>query len=333
MNNDVAGLGNALVDALVKVEDDTVLTSLELTKGQMHPVDHDRWSEIYASLEAQGIELHPGGSCANTITALALMGARSVFCGQIGDDELGRVYATRLESACGAHALHVTTQRNTGKCLSIVTPDAERTMLTDLGAAVELPHVGDFAETIRNSRLLYVTGYLLLGGPMVEATWEAMEIARQAGVPIALDVADPFVVGIVKDSLWKVLREYASLAFLNSEEAQALTGLPPAQALDAVAEVVDLTVVKLGSKGSLIRQAGQTTSIAAHLVKAVDTTGAGDAYAAGFLYGWLRDWPLTHAGDLGSRIAGHTVRQMGAVCRDIPVLQDCINAAAPGSPA
>jgi len=333
MDNDVAGLGNALVDALVRVEDDDVLTALALTKGQMHPVDHGRWSEIYAHLEERGIELHPGGSCANTITALALMGARSVFCGQVGDDEMGRVYATRLASACGGHALHVTTERNTGKCLSIVTPDAERTMLTDLGAAVELPHVGDFAETIRGSRLLYVTGYLLLGGPMVAATWEAMDVARAAGVPIALDVADPFVVGIVKDALWKVLREYASMAFLNAEEAVALTGLDPEQALDTVSETVDLTVVKLGAKGSLIRHQGQTIRIAPHLIDAVDTTGAGDAYAAGFLYGWLHEWPLGHAGDLGSRVASHTVRQMGAVCRDVPVLQDCIAAADPRSPA
>ncbi len=331
MTNDVAGLGNALVDALVRIDDDALLATLELTKGQMHPVDHNRWSEIYARLEERGIELHPGGSCANTISALALMGARSVFCGQIGDDELGRVYAAGLASACGGHSLHVTDARNTGKCLSIVTPDAERTMLTDLGAAVELPHVGDFAETIRQSRLLYVTGYLLLGGPMVEATWQAMDIAREAGVPIALDVADPFVVGVVKDALWQVLREYASLAFLNSDEASALTGLPPEQALDAVAEVVDLTVVKLGARGSLIKHGGQTTAIEPHLVEAVDTTGAGDAYAAGFLYGWLHDWPLTHAGDLGSRVASHTVRQMGAVCRDKPVLRDCVGAAAPES--
>jgi hypothetical protein len=329
MVNDVAGLGNALVDALVRIDDESVLHALNLTKGQMHPVDHLRWQEVYSKLERRGIELHPGGSCANTITALALMGARSVFCGQIGDDELGKVYSTRLKSACGAHALHVTSDRNTGKCLSIVTPDAERTMLTDLGAAVELPSVGDFEEVIRESKLLYVTGYLLLGGPMVAATWHAMDVARDAGVPIALDVADPFVVGIVKEDLWKVLREYASMAFLNREEAVALTGLSPEEALNAVAEIVDLTVVKLGAKGSLIRHQGQTVTIAPHLVEAVDTTGAGDAYAAGFLYGWLHGWPLNEAGDLGSRVASQTVRQLGAVCRDVSLLRGCIDAAQP----
>ncbi len=331
MDNDVAGLGNALVDALVRVEDDTVLAELGLTKGQMHPVDHTRWEEIYGLLQGRGIELHPGGSCANTITALAMMGTRSVFCGQIGDDELGQIYSSRLETACGSHALHVSGERNTGKCLSVVTPDAERTLITDLGAAVELPHVGDFADTIRQSRLLYVTGYLFLGGPMVEATWEALRVARDSGVPIALDVADPFVVGLVKDVLWEVLKDYASLAFLNEEEAVALTGLPPEQALDLVAEHVDLTVVKLGAEGSLVRQGDQTLRVGIHPVEAVDTTGAGDAYAAGFLYGWLRGWPLERAGDLGSRIASQTVRQMGAVCRDINLLRDSVAAAEPRS--
>jgi sugar/nucleoside kinase (ribokinase family) len=329
MNIDVAGLGNALVDALVRVEDDSVLAALELTKGQMHPVDHSRWSSVFARLHGRGMALHPGGSCANTITALALMGARSVFCGQIGNDDMGKMYAEKLVAACGSHALHVSAKLNTGKCLSIVTPDAERTMVTDLGAAIELPHVGTFAETIRGSRLLYITGYLFLGGPMVDATWEAMNVARDAGVPIALDVADPFVVGIVKDALWKTLHEYASLAFLNQEEAAALTGLDPEKALEKVSESVELTAVKLGSRGSLIHYKDQTTEIAAHRVDAVDTTGAGDAYAAGLLYGWLNGWSMARAGDLGSRVASQTVRQMGAVCRDAALLRSCIESAQP----
>jgi len=328
---DVAGLGNALVDALVRVDDDGLLAELDLTKGLMHPVDHDTWSHAYERVKERGVELHPGGSCANTVTALALMGARTVFCGQVGGDDLGRVYAERLADACGGHALHVAGERNTGKCLSLVSADAERTMLTDLGAAIELPAVGPFVDQIRQARLLYVTGYLLLGGPMVQATWDAMDIAREAGVPIAVDVADPFVVATVGDALWRALRDYASIAFLNAEEATAMTGLPAEEAIVQVAEAVEVAVVKLGSAGSLVRAGEVTHRIDVHLVEAVDTTGAGDAYAAGFVYGWLKGWDLERAGDLGSRVASRTVLQMGAVCRDLPQLQQCIEAVEAGS--
>lgn len=324
MSYDVAGLGNALVDALVRIPDDGILQRFELNKGLMHPVDHARWHEIYDALQTLGVEVHTGGSCANTIAALAMMGARCVYAGQVGEDQFGRLYAERMTEACGQHALRFDRAHNTGKCLSIISADAERTMLTDLGAAVLLPEIGDFADTIRHSRLFHATGYLFLGGPVAEASWGALDVARAAGVPVSVDVADPFVVATVKEDMWRVLRDYAQVAFLNADEATALTDLPPAEAVHRVSEVVPTVVVKMGGRGSLIKHHGTVTEVGIHRVEALDTTGAGDAYAAGFLYGWLHDWPMARAGDLGARIASMTVGQVGAVVRDVRALRGAV---------
>jgi sugar/nucleoside kinase (ribokinase family) len=321
---DVAGLGNALVDALVRIDDESVLEELQLTRGQMHPVDHSRWSAVYARLEKLGIEIHPGGSCANTVATLAMLGTSSVLCGQVGEDEFGRSYAGQMEATCGVHSLRFSKAGNTGKCLSIISAsDAERTLVTDLGAATSLTGVGDFREHIENSRLLHVTGYLFLGGPMADTAWEAMALAKEAGVPISIDVADPFVINTVKKDMWRALEEYADLAFLNEEEAYALTGKTEAEALVAVANVVHTPVVKLGVRGSLIIQDNEIVHVGIHKAKAIDTTGAGDTYAAGFIHGWLRGWPLPRCADLGARLAALTVSQIGAVCRD----QEALSAA------
>ena len=317
METDVAGLGNALVDALVRIDDESLLAQLELTRGQMHPVDHGRWTSVFETLEPLGVEIHPGGSCANTIATLALLGTQSILCGQVGRDSFGDQYAEQLAGVCGGHGLRFTEGGNTGKCLSIISnSDAERTLVTDLGAATGLAGVGDFRHSIEKSRLLHVTGYLFLGGPMAETAWEAMEIAKEAGVPISVDAADPFVINTVKDDMWRALEDYADLAFLNEEEAFALTGKREAEALVEVANFVHTPVVKLGARGSLILDGDEIIHVGIHKANAIDTTGAGDTFAAGFIHGWLRGWPLGRCADLGARLAALTVSQIGAVCRD-----------------
>lgn len=317
MQFEVAGLGNALVDALVQVDDDSILEELGLTKGTMHPVDHARWTEVYDRVKGHGVEIHPGGSCANTVATLAMLGSSSILCGQVGEDDFGRTYAGQMIDICGGHSIRFSPNGNTGKCLSIIsTKDAERTLVTDLGAAVHLSGLKNFEERIRDSKLLHVTGYLFLGGPMAQVAWDAMDLAKELNIPISVDVADPFVVSAGRDEMWRALREYADIAFLNEEEAHALTGLRGNEAVEAVGEVVDIAIVKLGKLGSLIRTEGKTWRVGIHATEAVDTTGAGDTYAAGYLHGWLQGWDPQKAGDLGARLASLTVSQVGAVCRD-----------------
>jgi sugar/nucleoside kinase (ribokinase family) len=168
----VVGLGNAIMDALVRVPDDQVLEQFGLERGQMTPVDNARWSEVYEIVKEHGVEMASGGSCANTIAALGLMGANVSYAGRIGEDEMGAAYTRSLMEACGGHSLHTTSEHPTGKCLSIISTDAERTMLTDLGASITLPDLDPFDERIRESEVLHVTGYLLLGDPCPVDAWK-----------------------------------------------------------------------------------------------------------------------------------------------------------------
>jgi hypothetical protein len=313
---DAVGLGNAIMDALVRV-DDSVVEDLGLTRGQMHPVDHQKWHDVYARVHGFGVEVHSGGSCANTISALGLLGAKVLYCGQIGDDAFGKLYADSMTSVCGGHALRTSDTHVTGKCLSLIsTRDGERTMLTDLGASVHLPGIGSFADRIRGARVLHLTGYLFLGGPMRDTAYEAADAAKAAGIPISLDIADPFVARTITKDVRDLLARYVDICFLNQEEAEVVTGLAPEAAVEELSSLCRTAVVKLGGRGSLVRQDGVTHRIPVFPVTVADTTGAGDAYAGGFLYGMLNGWPPERAGELASRIAALTVGQVGAVCRD-----------------
>ena len=316
MSYEAVGLGNAIMDALVRV-DDSVIAELGLTRGQMHPVDHSTWHAAYERVHQLGVEVYSGGSCANTIQTMGLLGSKVLYCGQIGDDAFGEMYARAMLEVCGAHALKTTQAHVTGKCLSLIsTGDGERTMLTDLGAAVHLPSIGDFADQIRSASILHLTGYMFLGGPVREAAFEAAEVARAAGIPISLDVADPFVARTITNDIRMLLEKYIDICFLNREEAEVVAERPAHLAVEHLAGWCPTAIVKLGGEGSLVRQGGVTHRIPVFPVKVADTTGAGDAYAGGFLHGWLNGWPAERAGELGSRVAALTVAQVGAVSRD-----------------
>ncbi|MCB9662559.1 MAG: adenosine kinase [Alphaproteobacteria bacterium] len=320
MTYDVAGLGNALMDALVVVDDaEALLDRLGLVRGTMHPVDHAEWEAVHKEVAHLDVVLESGGSCANTIATVGRLGARAVYRGQVGDDALGQTYADRLADACGEHLLRVSSDAPTGKCLSIVSrQDAERTMVTDLGASVLLPDLGGFADVLRSTRIAHFTGYTLLGGAMEGVVRQALPLARDAGALVSVDVADPFVVGQLRDTLWRVLAAYADVVFLNAEEARALTDRTPEHAAETIASEagVKTVVVKLGSRGSLVLHDGEAHEIGVRKVEAIDTTGAGDAYAGGFLYGLARGWAPETCGALASAVAAETVAQLGAVVKD-----------------
>jgi len=330
---DVAGLGNALVDALVRIDDDRVLGELELTRGQMHPVDHRRWHVAFDHVSRFGTEVQSGGSCANTLATLGFLGANVCFAGQVGEDQMGHLYAARMHEACGTHALRFTRATSTGKCLAIISPgDAERTMLTDLGAAVLLEDLGDFEAVIRSARVLHTEGYLLLGEPMRSRVFEAIAIARQAGTLVSLDVSDPFVARAVGDAMWEVIGG-SDIVFLNADEASVLGDGTPERALARISETARTVALKLGSRGSLVKHEGRLYPALAQRVEAVDTTGAGDAYAAGYLYGWLQGWDPTRAATLAAAVAALTVSQVGAVFRDRAALAATVARHAPGGAA
>lgn len=317
MAYDAVGLGNAIMDALVRIEDESILTELGLTRGQMHPVDHARWVEVFVKVRPLGIEFHSGGSCANTIATIGLCGADVIYRGQVGADEFGSRYARSLAAACGEHDLHVHPELPTGKCLSLIsTRDAERTMLTDLGASIHLAGLGPLAQHIASARLFHTTGYKFLGGPVRETAFAAIQQAEAHHVPISFDVADPFVARTIRADVEALIKDHVTVAFLNREEAEIVTGKPVEAAIEELAGWADTVVVKLGSKGSVVLHGGRRHDIPAYPVHVTDTTGAGDTYAGGYLYGWLRGLPPEKCGELGSRMAALTVGQVGAVVRD-----------------
>jgi sugar/nucleoside kinase (ribokinase family) len=328
---DVAGLGNALVDALVRIDDDSVLDQLGVVRGRMKPCDHAEWERAYHLVRGNHhVEIQSGGSCANALATLGFLGATTRFCGQVGDDQMGALYRQRIEEACGTHAIRVTGEHATGKCLAVISgPDAERTMFTDLGAATLLPALGDFDAVIESSKMLHLEGYLFLGEPMLSRALEAIAIAEANGVEISIDLSDPFVVATVRDLMWSVCTEHADVVFLNAEEAKLLCGGSPEDALGALGEVCDTVALKLGAQGSIIAQGDRSWPIDPQRVRAVDTTGAGDAYAGAYLYGRLRGWEPGHAGRLASRVAAATVSQVGAVVRDRSHLADVVREVAP----
>jgi sugar/nucleoside kinase (ribokinase family) len=330
----VAGLGNAIMDALVVTDADAVLDELGLVRGTMHPVDHAGWIDVFEKVKDRDVVYESGGSCANTIATLGRLGAAAIYCGRVGDDDLGTTYASRIGEACGAHALRIAPGASTGKCLSIVSDkDAERTMVTDLGASIGLDELGDFADVIRGAEIAHFTGYTLLDGPMQPVVVDAMRQAKEAGTLVSLDVADPFVVQLIKQRLWDIIDEYADIVFLNAEEARALTDQAPEDAATYIAEraKVQAVIVKLGVRGSIIVRDGQRHEIAPKLVEAIDTTGAGDAYAGGYLYGHLQGWAPTSCGALASAVASATVARIGAVVRDTAELQRALSEVSPSA--
>ena len=331
MQRDVAGLGNALMDALVVVENDAILEELDLHKGTMHLVDHSRWQQVYDRIREHKVTFDSGGSCANTIATIGFLGGNAVYCGQVGDDQMGAMYASRMTDATGGHALRFTDAAATGKCLSIISADAERTMLTDLGAAVAMQGLGTYVDEVKQAQVCHFTGYTLLEGPMRGTTLEAMLWARTSGARVSLDVADPFVVDATRDILWAILEQFVDVVFLNEDEARALTGESGEAAARIIAEraSVQTIVVKLGSKGSVVLHEGSAHSIAIDRVDAVDTTGAGDAYAGGFLFAYTRHWPPSACGALASSVAARTVAQVGAVVKDRSMLRSLVSRHSP----
>ena len=321
---DVVGLGNALMDALVLLPVDDFISEQGLTKGEMHMVDDLRWQEVYSNISGADVDLQTGGSCANTIATLGLLGASVSYCSQVGDDEFGKSYSQKMYEACGRQSLLVSKNCATGKCLSLISSDAERTMITDLGAAIQLPGVSHFEDEIRQSRLLYLTGYLMFG-EMRNRMLEAIKIAKSAGVKVGLDVADPSVIQALRDEMLALIKEHVDIIFLNESEASALCGGTPKEAIDELKSHCEIVVVKLGSKGSMAYGHGKVVHAGIHRVKAVDTTGAGDSYAAGFLYGWAKQWDLQKCVELGSRVAAETVAQLGAVVRNQQILDSALS--------
>ena len=310
MTFDVFGIENPLIDLMVSVPDE-FLERIGVGKDKMYLIDLPRLHEIVAALGETPIHPEPGGSCANTMLGMAQLGAKTAYCGKVGRDDYGRVYVRKLEEA-GVTSFIKADGHNTGSTVILVTPDAARTMNTYLGACQQLAPPDLPLDGLRKARRLYLTGYLWDTEGQQQAAWLGLKTAKEAGIPVAMSLSDPFCVERHRALFPEVLRDYVDLVFANREEALALTGTGSVDdALRALRELSASVVITLGAEGALIAEGAETVRVAAFPVKAVDTTGAGDAFAAGFLYGKARACALEHCGRIGAYFASRVITQMG----------------------
>jgi len=311
MDFDVYGVGNAIMDLQLHC-DDGFLERHGIRKGLMTLTGPDEQRRMLARLEDAPVHRVSGGSAANTIVGIADLGGRAAYCGKTGTDDNGRAYLD--EMALLGIALEVEpAEGETGTCVVLITPDAQRTMLTHLGVSTLLSADDIHEDHLKRAQYVYIEGYLLAGEGTRTAAFRAVELARKHGVRIALSVSDPFVVEVAGSALDELLAHGVDLLFCNEIEAQALTGggdaIECAKALHERCANVALT---LGANGSIIMHENEAIPIEGVEVEAVDTTGAGDMYAAGVLYGITNGLSWKQAGHLGSHAAARIVAQLGA---------------------
>ncbi len=305
----ILGIGNALVDVMTIVPDDTCLTRFSLPKGSMTMVDAVRSGEIKQAINDLKKTLASGGSAGNTIYGLGVMGVHSSFIGKVGRDEFGNFYEKDMVDAGLTPVLMRAPQSPTGTAVALVTPDSERTFATHLGAATELSADDLNISQFKGYNILYIEGYLIYNLPLVE---RAFQIAKENHMCIALDLASFNVVNEMLPAFERIVTEYVDIVFANEEEARAFTGLGPVDALNEISKKCKIAVVKTGPDGSWIKRDNEVIKVDALKVKAVDTTGAGDLYAAGFLYGFSHGFSLDKCGLFGSILAGKVIEVIGA---------------------
>ncbi len=308
---DVVGIGNAIVDVLVQA-DERFLGDHDLTKGTMALVDEAQAERLYASVGA-GLETS-GGSAANTLAGIAQLGGRAGFIGRVRDDQLGAIFShdiravgTRFETPAA------TSGPSTARCLILVTPDAQRTMCTYLGASVALEPADLDLEMVAQAQVLYLEGYLWDSDAAKRAFIAAAEVARAHGGEVALSLSDAFCVERHRESFQELVDGHVDILFANEME---ITSLYKSNSFEEAVEQVSgrcrVAALTRSEQGSLVLADGQSHRIEPiQLGPLVDTTGAGDLYAAGFLYGWTRGEPASRCGQLGSLCAGQVVTQLG----------------------
>lgn len=309
---DVLGIGNAIVDVLTHVTDDFLMAG-KMTKGSMMLVSEPEAASIYDKL-GQCIECS-GGSAANTIAGLASMGSRTSYMGKIKDDQLGAVFQHDITSL-GAHFGTSIAEAgpSTAHCLVLVTPDAERTMCTYLGACINLTEDDIDEQTVRDANIIYLEGYLWDPEPAKDAFRKAIKIAHDAGNKVALTLSDPFCVDRHHAEFLALVKDGVDILFANEDEIKMLYGTNDVnEAALQVQQDCDIAAITLSAKGCIVTNADEIGHVQGRNVeKLVDTTGAGDLYAAGFLHALTNGRSIGECGALGNLVAAEVITHMGA---------------------
>ncbi|MCF8372054.1 MAG: adenosine kinase [Bacteroidales bacterium] len=304
----ILGIGNALVDIMTQLDNDTLLAEFELPKGSMQLVDKDKSEHVNSNTGHLKKDITSGGSAANTINGLANLGTTCGYIGKVGKDDFGDFFEKDLRNN-NIQPILFKTETETGVAMALVSPDSERTFATYLGAAVELSASDLSEKDFEGYDIVHIEGYLVFNNELLE---RAMKLAQKAGLKISLDLASYNVVEANLDFLKKVAIEYVDIIFANEEEAKAFTGKEPEEALNEIAKGCEIAVVKVGAKGSFIKKDGIQYKADVIHATAKDTTGAGDFYASGFLYGLTKNLSMEKCGAIGSILSGKVIEVMGA---------------------
>ena len=309
MKKSVIGIGNALTDMLVNLSNDNVLAEYQLARGSMSLVDSQLQTAISKSVAGLPYSLSLGGSAANAIRTMAHLGVTTAFIGKVGEDNTGDFYEQALRNL-GIAPYILRSENKSGKCVALVSKDGERTFVTHLGAALDLA-AEDIDPAIFDSYdYLYIEGYLVQDHNLIR---ETIKRAKEHGLKIAIDLASFNVVEENRDFLHDIVERYVDIIFANEDEARAFTlESDPHKAIDYIGRMCELAIVKIGMRGALIKSAGEVTHVGIMAAaKRVDTTGAGDFYAAGFMAGLSSGLSLRQCGTLGAIAAGKVIEIVG----------------------
>lgn len=315
----ILGIGNALTDILAILPDDNLLKEYHLPLGSMQHVDMETGDRIWTALREIGVKYVPGGSAANTITCTSIFGMPSGYIGKIGDDELGQLFKSTMEQF-GVKTTMLHSDKSSGRCMVFITgANAERTFADYMGAALEMGPEDLRKEYFEGYDYFHIEGYLVQNQELIA---KAVQMAHDAGCIISIDMASYNVVESNNAFLHTLIDKYVDIVFANESECRAFTKLESAeQGLEELSRHCEIAVVKVGKDGSWVKKGTEVHYIPAWPASPVDGTGAGDTYAAGFLYAHSMGLPLKECGEVGSIIAAKVVEVVGTKI-DVPRWRD-----------
>lgn len=303
----IVGVGGPILDQLVRVSEE-YLATIAGEKGGMIPVSYAQLQDIVEGSGSESVFV-PGGSARNTLHGLARFGEKCALVGMVGSDPRGHTYRKFLQEQ-GIGSLLIESETPTAIVLSLVTPDGERTMRTFQGASTEIRGKHLSKELFAGAKLVHLEGYTLFNEDLAET---AMKLAKEVGAKVSFDLASFEIAGAFKEHIVQLLEKYVDLIFCNEEEVEALLGLEEEAACDELARMCEVATVLMGPKGCWTRSGDHKCHAPAYPVDPVDTTGAGDLFASGFLHGFIQGYPIDICAHYGAIAGRAVVKVMGPV--------------------
>jgi sugar/nucleoside kinase (ribokinase family) len=304
----ILGMGNALTDILLQLKDERVLVELGYPKGSMQLINPEQVAGIRSKLDFSNAVMAAGGSASNTVNGIARLGGRAGFFGRVGRDEVGEFFEQDLRNN-GVEPHLAYSESISGTCTVLVSSDGERTLCTHLGASAEIEASDLHPDMFAGYDFFHIEGYLVQNHDLIET---AVKMAKEAGLTVSIDLASFNVVEAHFDFIQSIVREYVDIVFANEEEARSFTNMQPGDALIHMDNFCDIAIVKIGKDGSMIRTNKRNHFVDPFKADCIDTTGAGDLYAAGFLYGMALGYPLAKCGMIASYVSARVVEVIGA---------------------